>query len=116
MERLLAPDDWSAFPLCDGVGEDVELADAEDDEIDKGGVVSETDDRSEEEEEPDVEDWVEGSGENERDTLVLASLQNCWARLSAFARSPAQFELTQLVMSLAKRVALSGRSMSRDAV
>lgn len=32
-----------------------------------------------------VEDWVDGSGENESDTLGLATLQNCWARLSVFA-------------------------------
>jgi len=33
----------------------------------------------------DVEDWVDGSGENESDTLGLAALQNCWARLSVSA-------------------------------
>ena len=94
----------------------IRSADTEVDEIDKGGVGSEVEDCGEEEEKTDEEDWVEGSGENERDVLVLASLQNCWARLSAFARSPAHCELTQLVMSVAKVVALFGQLIRRHAV
>lgn len=65
------------------------------------------------EEEEVVDDSVEGRGEKDSDTLGLAALQNCWETFSAAARSPGHCELTQLVMSVTKRVALAVWEVSR---
>lgn len=102
---LPAPEFWSALPLGEGDGdEDDELVDLEDDEVDREDAADEVEEDVEGVE--DVEDCVGGSGENESDTLGLATLQNCCARLSVFARSSTHCELTQSVMSCTKRVAL----------